>query len=66
MSKLMCETKIETFADHIAIVGDAAYNADLGGRSNRSAASRFSFCRRCDANLHIIALTVKIDRSAGY
>ena len=34
--KLMCETRIEPFADlpNIAIVGEGAYNAEIGGELN--------------------------------
>ena len=43
-----CEARIERFADYpnIAIVSEGAYDADIGGKSNRGTALRFSLYRR--------------------
>ena len=62
--KLVCETKFETFADYTAIVGEGACDADIAGKSNRYHLAIFFIPPACDAILYIIALTVRIDRSA--
>ena len=70
--ELACETRIERFADYpnIAMVSEGAYDADIGGKSNRGTALRFSLYRRRAARyyaiLHVIALTDQRDRSAKY
>jgi hypothetical protein len=67
--KLMCETRVETFAVYsdIAIVGEGAYNADIGSKSNRGSASRFSLYRRRATPYFTSARSaVQINRSAKY
>jgi hypothetical protein len=50
----MCESEIETFADSIAIVGDGAYNADIGVSRIEARPPDFLYAAgvRCDTSHH--------------
>ena len=67
--RLMCETRIETFADYpnIAIVGESAYNADIGGQVESEASPPdFLYRTGVQRDTHITTSTVQINRSVKY
>ncbi len=67
--RLTCETRIETFADcpNIAIVGETAYHAGIGGASRTEASPPdFLYSTGAQRDTHITTVTAQINRSVTY